>query len=1262
MQTSECKDQTTSVGKEKRSGAYPFPLTDGASESPYLTWVRHRSNYMAIRGPLDYIRSLGVLVRGILINLLVITPWLLLIACAISLSYSKMAEYPFFVTRLVVGLWLLSVLFWPVLCALANIVVYKRTLDYGSGSSVKERDFYERTFGLWLLLILCVFGLESFPFILSTFHELLSNDTLPVEVPVLAQNTLSPSDANMNLIQAVHNAPSGGLSPWLGGFSLGSVIALAAASNKLLSAMGGFKKKLLIGVLALLGLLVPSIAVLFVVDYLIYGDAPKQIILIGMNIVMFIGSVLVLAALIIGRIRGTFGWKETWGGGFILATLLSMNFGAYVLKMHASESAGTEKFQIQDNSIASANRLLTFWGDSDPQFQIAIDWQNYFNTPQEQETAHVEFWRLVQEPMVDLVKAGELSGTVYDQAQIVHEVLARVVEPEPVLQANSKFFKPLAEIYAVVFGGYNYHANKNKTQRTPLDFSDPGTLTLLTNQMSEALVSNAEGQVIYPAVKIYEAAFVSGLERFRLNNAKLMDDMADVLGKSNDRLPEQSADPNLFDSLDPHKITRRLEKQSREHYFDVRVLFIFAVALILWAYCWFLVDVNSTSIHALYRDRLASTFLIGIDKNGSVDIEYDIDLEDINAYAAGSTAPYHLVNAALNLQGSRDVSVRNRKCGFFIFSKRFTGSKRTGYCRSEVMEHVFPQMSLATAMAISAAAASPNMGRSTSGPLVAFMTMLNIRLGIWIPHPGRVEEGLYKLQWKRLFSKLGAKTETDSKAQSSEYGFNFNEVFAEEIKEIEQRWEQAYDDPCQRDFLVSSDRPSVNRHFVGLALSGGGIRSATINLGITQALEKSGVFRHIDFMSTVSGGGYLGASISTLMRSNTRRNTGISGNVSVERKTDGRQSVSVRCPDTEQKRQYEYSKAAVLSTRQGDRIEAGQRILVRPGTTCCAENAGVVHIERDVETGVQVVTIKSPDGRCSQVSVTRFDELNVCDGQTVECGGSLTVQHNTFADRFRWRVRPAALVQEVFSWLNSDSRCVNLSDGGHIENLAVFELLRRRCRFIIVGDGEEDAMMRFGGLATLIRTARIDLGVEILIDLSDLQLNPDTGFSNKHWSLARIRYPNEKEEGLMLYLKSSYTGDEDPSIAEYRYRNPAFPHESTADQFFVEDQFEAYRSLGQHIAEDALASIPILQERRSTVHADTGSVARNISFEEVQVWFSAMSDECDERSQSRNNSAMGDEAGPDDSDDRHVAEASEQNAADLLDSASNVVGELTEME
>ena len=68
-------------------GEFPFPLTRGPAESRFLTWLRNHANYMALRGLQDYMRMAAVLVRGILINSLVVLPTFLMIAFAFSLLY-----------------------------------------------------------------------------------------------------------------------------------------------------------------------------------------------------------------------------------------------------------------------------------------------------------------------------------------------------------------------------------------------------------------------------------------------------------------------------------------------------------------------------------------------------------------------------------------------------------------------------------------------------------------------------------------------------------------------------------------------------------------------------------------------------------------------------------------------------------------------------------------------------------------------------------------------------------------------------------------------------------------------------------------------------------------------------------------------------------------------------------------------------------------------------------------------------------------------
>jgi hypothetical protein len=326
--------------------------------------------------------------------------------------------------------------------------------------------------------------------------------------------------------------------------------------------------------------------------------------------------------------------------------------------------------------------------------------------------------------------------------------------------------------------------------------------------------------------------------------------------------------------------------------------FVAILVIELWLFCRLVVDVNRTSIHGLYRDRLASAYLVGRDTEGDVDIEEDINLGEIGCHEAGSTAPYHLVNVALNLQGSKDMIIRDRQSDFFIFSKRFIGGKRTGYCRTETMEQVHPTMSLATAMAISAAAASPNMGRGTNRALVAFMVLLNIRLGYWLPNPGRLEEKLFGRRLQQIRGNQGATKKTPP-------GFSFKEVFEDELIDIEKRWDNVYPNPAQRKQRrleaangTLTTIPTTEHGLVGLGFSGGGIRSATINLGIAQVLHERGIFDHVDYMSTVSGGGYLGSSLSTLMRARTksvarRHRSEIEGVVSLETNALGEKVVKI---------------------------------------------------------------------------------------------------------------------------------------------------------------------------------------------------------------------------------------------------------------------------------------------------------------------------------------------------------------------------------
>ncbi|MHC4859991.1 MAG: patatin-like phospholipase family protein [Planctomycetota bacterium] len=393
----------------------------------------------------------------------------------------------------------------------------------------------------------------------------------------------------------------------------------------------------------------------------------------------------------------------------------------------------------------------------------------------------------------------------------------------------------------------------------------------------------------------------------------------------------------ILDGAEKHRITQRrrfLRVESLDLWDGKRDVAFFAIWAGLLLFNFFFVDVNVTSPHGFYRDRLSRVFLFRIGKDGEVVPNDGQKLSDLNR--PGTRAPYHLINAALNLQGSGDPDLRGRNADFFIFSKRFTGGPRVGYCETAKLEEYDRHLDLGTALAISGAAAAPNMGVTTVPSLVFLMTFLNIRLGYWLLNPSAV-----------------------------------------------------------------------------------------------------------------------------------RNSTGL-----------------------------------------------GRLLLWR--------GAGPLH-----------------------------------------------------------------LLQESVSGLSLSGSHVNISDGGHVENLAIYELLRRRCRFIVSVDGGADPAHRYRRLIELIRFAKIDMGIKIDVDLADLDKD-EQGLSRKHSVLGTIRY-GEHETGQLLYIKASLTGDENPYVLDYAAENPQFPHQPTTNQFFTEAQFEAYRALGYHAASRAIAEYPALTELIERQSARTGS-------------------------------------------------------------------------
>ena len=146
---------------------------------------------------------------------------------------------------------------------------------------------------------------------------------------------------------------------------------------------------------------------------------------------------------------------------------------------------------------------------------------------------------------------------------------------------------------------------------------------------------------------------------------------------------------------------------------------------------------------------------------------------------------------------------------------------------------------------------------------------------------------------------------------------------------------------------------------------------------------------------------------------------------------------------------------------------------------------------------------------------------------------------------------------------------VYLSDGGHFDNLGLVEMVRRRCRFIVVVDAGADPDYGFTDLANAVRRIRIDLGVRIELDAIDISV-ARRGNGNPHCLTGTIHYDQVdggNAVGTLVYLKPALSGDEPVDVRNYASAHPAFPHESTLNQWFSEAQFESYRMLGAHTVE-----------------------------------------------------------------------------------------------
>jgi Patatin-like phospholipase len=185
----------------------------------------------------------------------------------------------------------------------------------------------------------------------------------------------------------------------------------------------------------------------------------------------------------------------------------------------------------------------------------------------------------------------------------------------------------------------------------------------------------------------------------------------------------------------------------------------------------------------------------------------------------------------------------------------------------------------------------------------------------------------------------------------------------------------------------------------------------------------------------------------------------------------------------------------------------------------------------------------------------------------------------------------AYLFSELLAQSDQQRGYVYLSDGGHFENLGVYELIKRRCRLIVACDADCDEQYEFEDLLSLIEKARADFDARIEIDFAQIRPKPGERSSGVNYAVGNIFYDpaNPQDRATVIYIKASLPereatpGGAPPTttpqgglpadVWRYAGRCKDFPHQTTADQWFDEIQFESYRALGEYIGNLAAPQI-----------------------------------------------------------------------------------------
>jgi hypothetical protein len=155
------------------------------------------------------------------------------------------------------------------------------------------------------------------------------------------------------------------------------------------------------------------------------------------------------------------------------------------------------------------------------------------------------------------------------------------------------------------------------------------------------------------------------------------------------------------------------------------------------------VDPNNLALYAFYKARLVRAYMGASNKlryeRGTL-IDDSVPGDDVALTALRNEttgAPYHLINATLNMAGDQTLGSLQRRAAPFLFSRHYCGSPHPSCGFRPTSQYMGGGLTLGTTVTISGAAACPEMGSQTpSAAMSMLLTLFNVRLGFWAPMPG----------------------------------------------------------------------------------------------------------------------------------------------------------------------------------------------------------------------------------------------------------------------------------------------------------------------------------------------------------------------------------------------------------------------------------------------------------------------------------------------------------------------------------------------